>query len=263
LERLERETKAEQQLKRERSEALVKMDDVYKLTKRTNKDISDLDAWGTAMDWFQAQTGDFPTEQELKAMKPAEVAGAYEEIKREREERVTRATGLRKEFAKASETFVDVRDSFARIQVAKVGTAAGDLALIFNFMKMLDPGSVVRESEFANAQNATGVPGRVRNLYNKLLTGERLNDAQRADFVQRAQDLFEAATVHQQQLTDEYGRLAKEHKIKPENVIVDYSYQGTSPTLPKGIEAGSTYAGKSKAGKDVWRNPDGELYEVD
>jgi len=39
---------------------------------------------------------------------------------------------------------------------------------------MLDPGSVVRESEFATAQNAAGVPDQVRNMYNKVLSGTRL-----------------------------------------------------------------------------------------
>jgi hypothetical protein len=34
--------------------------------------------------------------------------------------------------------------------------AQGDMAMIYAFMKMLDPGSVVRESEYATAQNAGG-----------------------------------------------------------------------------------------------------------
>ncbi len=69
---------------------------------------------------------------------------------------------------------------------AKDPSAAGDLALVFNYMKILDPNSVVRESEFANAQNATGVNERVRNIWNRILSGERLAPEQRADFLAQA-----------------------------------------------------------------------------
>jgi hypothetical protein len=82
------------------------------------------------------------------------------------------AKDLRKEFVSASGEFVKIRDAFKRIQVsAQDPSAAGDLALIFNYMKMLDPGSVVRESEFATAANAAGVPDRVRNTFNRILRG--------------------------------------------------------------------------------------------
>ena len=51
---------------------------------------------------------------------------------------------------------------------AKRDSAAGDLSMIFTYMKVLDPTSVVREGEQATAQNAAGIPERTRNLYNKL-----------------------------------------------------------------------------------------------
>jgi hypothetical protein len=36
-------------------------------------------------------------------------------------------------------------------------------------MKMLDPTSVVREGEFATAQNAASIPIKIVNMYNKAL----------------------------------------------------------------------------------------------
>ena len=56
------------------------------------------------------------------------------------------------------------------------------ISLIFGFMKMLDPGSVVREGEFATAQNAASIPDRIRNAYNRALEGTRLNPQQREMF---------------------------------------------------------------------------------
>ena len=84
--------------------------------------------------------------------------------------RFDQASKIRGEVEKATKTFRDVEDSFSRVQASQDGeiTAASDIALIFNFMKMLDPGSVVREGEFATAQNAAGVPERVVNQYNRL-----------------------------------------------------------------------------------------------
>ena len=61
-------------------------------------------------------------------------------------------------------------------------------------MKMLDPGSVVREGEFANAQNSAGVPDRIRSRYNNVLSGERLAENTRQDFIQTAQGLYSNAT---------------------------------------------------------------------
>lgn len=71
-------------------------------------------------------------------------------------------------------------------------TAAGDMAMIFNYMKLLDPGSTVREGEFASAQQAAGVPSRVLNLYNRALSGERLTPEQREDFRKTGESAFVA-----------------------------------------------------------------------
>ena len=102
----------------------------------------------------------------------------------------TEATTLQTGFFRESKDPRLIAAAFGRVTAsAEDPSAAGDLALIFNFMKMLDPGSVVREGEFANAQNAAGVPDRIRASYNKALRGERLSENTRADFVDRAQKI--------------------------------------------------------------------------
>lgn len=121
--------------------------------------------------------------------------------------------GMRKELAARLKDDRSVMSMFQSVQNAASNTsAAGDLSLIFAFMKMLDPGSVVREQEFANAQNAAGVPDRIRNAWNKALAGERLNPNQRADFLGQArllansaQDRLSAATREYQGIADGYG----------------------------------------------------------
>lgn len=133
-----------------------------------------------------------------------------------------RSTKLRKEFTGLSKDFIVQRDSFARVQAsADNPSAAGDLALIFNYMKILDPGSVVRESEFATAQNAAGVPERIRALYNNTLRGERLSPKTRADFVGRAEKLFSRAQGQHEKRVDQYRSLAGRVGANPEDVVLD------------------------------------------
>lgn len=95
-------------------------------------------------------------------------------------------TGLRKEFNALPEVknYKQVVTSYKTIEEqAKKATPAGDLSMIFSYMKLLDPTSTVREWEFANAQNAASIPDQVRNAYNKAAQGTRLNDRQRQDFL--------------------------------------------------------------------------------
>tara|TARA_Y100001938_G_scaffold149392_1_gene236013 strand:- start:9567 stop:11780 length:2214 start_codon:yes stop_codon:yes gene_type:complete len=92
-----------------------------------------------------------------------------------------RADGSIKQYQLASGQLDQMRE------VKDLGTAAADIGMIFMFMKALDPTSVVREGEQATAQNATGVPDRIRNLYNNILSGNRLNATQRAEFFEAAE----------------------------------------------------------------------------
>ena len=128
---------------------------------------------------------------------------------------------LRKEFGGVStvEDFYKVRDSFQRIGAsAQDPSGAGDLALIFNYMKMLDPGSVVREGEFATAEQAGGVDEQVRNVYNRLITGERLQPHVREDFVNRAGLLFDAQAGGFNQVVGQYRALAEQYNLDPDRI---------------------------------------------
>jgi len=104
-------------------------------------------------------------------------------------------------------------------------SAANDLALIFAYMKMLDPGSVVREGEFANAQNAAGIPDRVWNAYNNALKGERLNDDQRRQFVQSADQVASSARNQLDSVAKRYQETARQYGYDPERAtgFTDFS----------------------------------------
>lgn len=134
--------------------------------------------------------------------------------------------GLRKEFNALVKDFNLVSDSFARVKASvEDPTGAGDLSLIFNFMKMLDPNSVVRESEFATAQNTGNVPNRIVGLYNRLLSeeGKRLSIEQRNDFTDRANKLFDAARSQATKTAEAYSGIAERNDVDVQNVIANFA----------------------------------------
>lgn len=123
-----------------------------------------------------------------------------------------------KRYDKLSDSFYKTREAYDRIQASEV-TAPGDIAMIFNYMKMLDPGSVVREGEFATAQNATGVDDRVMNQYNKLLSGERLNPTQRKQFISQAESIYKKANEQQKKYKKEAIARGKQYNISEQDIF--------------------------------------------
>jgi hypothetical protein len=77
----------------------------------------------------------------------------------------------------------------------KSASPAGDLAAATKFMKLLDPGSVVRESELAMAMAASGALDRARNYAELRISGKKLTPDQRKDFQQLSDQLFSTATT--------------------------------------------------------------------
>lgn len=126
---------------------------------------------------------------------------------------------LRKEYASQTKEFPKVRDAYLRIQASSDGTAASDLSLIFNYMKVLDPGSTVREGEFANAQNAAGVGTRIGNLYNQMIKGTRLSDEQRKEFLSTARNLYGEQEKTYQNTVTSYRELATAYGLDPERSV--------------------------------------------
>lgn len=104
---------------------------------------------------------------------------------------------LRKEYSDQTKAYQDVKAAYGRVKATNPD-AAGDLSLIFNYMKMLDPGSTVREGEFATAQNAGGIDDKARNLYNRIVNGERLSEPQRKMFIGQANKLYKSALEQEQ-----------------------------------------------------------------
>jgi hypothetical protein len=90
--------------------------------------------------------------------------------------------------------FGDMKSAFKQVVSSlSQGTPIGDVAGATKIMKLLDPGSVVRESELGIAMAAAGRMDRLQNYFNNMMTGQILTPTQRQDFERLATELYAAA----------------------------------------------------------------------
>jgi hypothetical protein len=134
---------------------------------------------------------------------------------------------MRKEFDQLPEvkTFKTVRASMQQIQALARNpnaSATDDVALIFSYMKMLDPNSVVREGEFATAQNTAGIPDQIKNAYNKALSGNRLNQNQRMSMLNSATKVYLPIRENYNAAARQYQGYARDIGINPNSIAREY-----------------------------------------
>ena len=136
---------------------------------------------------------------------------------------------LRDGYIKESKPFADLRTNYSRIKAsAQDNTGASDIAMVYSFMKMLDPTSVVREGEFATAENAGGIPQQIQTMYNRAIDGQRLSPDVRKQFMQQADRQYEAQFKTYKQIQKTYQGLAGQYNLDPSKVAPDLEY-GVAP----------------------------------
>jgi hypothetical protein len=128
--------------------------------------------------------------------------------------------------------FGEVRSAYNTIDVGlKEKSPAGDLTAATKFMKLLDPTSVVRETELAMAMNATGLVDKAQFYFDKLLSGEKLSDPQRADFRSIATKLYKAAESVKNNYDAQYVEIAKSNNLDPSKIVMGYKDNKPSPQI--------------------------------
>lgn len=183
------------------------------------------------------------------------------------------AEGLRKEFTTQSKDFVTIRNARDQIDaVAKSPSPAGDISLVYSYMKILDPSSVVRETEYATAQNAAGVPDQVRNLWNRILSGERLNPQQRSDFVNQAKTIYGVQEGNYRRTQGQYRGISERMGLDPRDTMIEFAppqEQGAPTQNDPSSTSGaadtpvlSPEQARSMPPGTVFRTPDGRTMRV-
>lgn len=145
----------------------------------------------------------------------------------------TRANTLRNEFGKKADKIGEgVRHAETVMTLLTDPTIAQDptkqVSLVFAFGKMLDPESVVRESEYALIANARGVFQGLLQKPDQVMTGARLTPDQLASMRQVAQQLYAGADQRRRDLSDYYRGLAQRNQVPVEDVLPMMPQQGGS-----------------------------------
>ena len=198
------------------------------------------------------------------SMTASEIQSAITDIrKKDSEFRLNSETDLRKEYSglPAIKEFSTVQTAHKQvINALNNPSAANDLAAATKFMKLLDPGSVVRESELGMAMAATGAIDLMGNYLQRLQNGERLNPAQRADFKKAAELAYRAAEDTYNQISNQYVDLAKSYNLNPNNIVLKQKKSTESPMTPAGNRpegVGKDWTLNTDAqGNKAWVSPD-------
>lgn len=114
----------------------------------------------------------------------------------------------------------DVQSAHAQITTSlRQASPAGDLAGATKLMKILDPGSVVRESELGMAMAASGMIDRMENYARNIMNGTKLTPTQRKDFQALADTLFAESAKQYNAKRGEYKGIADRNELSSVDVV--------------------------------------------
>jgi len=169
---------------------------------------------------------------------------------------VSEVGALRREFTglAAVKSFEPVARQYSNIVTSAAtsygsdgtGTGPADIALVFSFMKLIDPTSAVQQGEQANAASAGGVPAQIWGYYNALRGAGTMNQETRDQFVAAATDIYNNAKTPYDTAVEYYTGLSTQLGYDPTQVIgFDRTYGGPSyvpnaPLTQTAIDAGVT-----------------------
>lgn len=113
-----------------------------------------------------------------------------------------------------------VQSAFSQINAALAqGTPISDTAAATKIMKILDPGSVVRESELGMAMAAGGRMDRLRNYLEQSMSGTKLTPQQRTDFGNLAAELTAASAQSYNSKRSEYHQQGKDYGLNADRAL--------------------------------------------
>ncbi len=98
-------------------------------------------------------------------------------------------------------------------------SVAGDVSLVFNYFKTIDPQSTVREGEYDTIIKAASVPDRIKQYALKLQTGQKLTEGQRLDLLNTARQNVLAMKPQVDQTVNTYRGFVTTLGKNPDEVI--------------------------------------------
>ena len=153
-------------------------------------------------------------------------------------QRIQVESGLRDDYRTDSKNYAEIKRQSAIIKAALADpSAAGTLSAATAYMKMLDPGSVVRESELGMAMQTQGMIDRLQSYWTTIEMGNVLTPTQKADFARLSDQYLKAAEDAQRNLNARYSELATGAGIDPKRVVM-YDVKPSAQEKPKSRDIG-------------------------
>jgi len=132
---------------------------------------------------------------------------------------------LNKQYTSESKGFIETKLAIDKAKAALRDAATNPTAGLSAgtaFMKILDPASVVRETELAMALKSSGWFDRVTNIANTLQSGKTiLTPTQITNLNKTIDGLFEEVKAEQRIVDSGYARRAKSYGLDVRNIITD------------------------------------------
>jgi hypothetical protein len=151
--------------------------------------------------------------------------------------------------------FSDMKSSFGQVVSSlSQGTPIGDVAGATKVMKLLDPGSVVRETELGIAMAAAGRMDRLNNYFNNMMTGQKLTPTQREDFKALSNELYAAAGQAYNAKRKEFEGFGQAYGFK--NLDTALGAPASIPSLMRGGAGGGGGAARPSLG-NIFGTPGG------
>jgi hypothetical protein len=178
--------------------------------------------------------------QALVLVNQGKFKDAFELANRNKRETIENEKLFRNEFLSnpTSRSFQDINEHYSSlIAFSKLHTVAGDIALIYRYIKMLDDRTGVKENEIATVKQAGNLPERIRQIYNQTVKGQLLTSRQREQFIQAAGEAYKTVLIKQSKLKNVYQELAIRNKVNPKNVILDFEDKELTKLAKKPLTA--------------------------
>ena len=149
-------------------------------------------------------------------------------------QRIQIESGLRDDYRADSKNYAEIKRQSAIIKAALSDpSAAGTLSAATAYMKMLDPESVVRESELGMAMNNQGLIDRLQSYWTTIEMGKVLTPTQKADFARLSDLYLKSAEEAQRSLNSRYSDLAAGAGVDPRRVVINDVPPASKPQTSK------------------------------
>ena len=124
--------------------------------------------------------------------------------------------------------YQSMKSALSAVQASlKSENPIGDVAAATKIMKLLDPGSVVRESELGIAMAATGKMDILSNYVDMWKSGRKLTPTQRAEFGALSNELYNASAKAYNDKRNEYAAFGAKYEIDANTALGN-----TAPVVP-------------------------------